>query len=129
MATAFPKTGGGYQYDDGNLGEIMFYNLGAIPVKTGTGTLTEAEVTAGIISVTTTATLTTPTGTELDTYLNASKVGTCFNLSLVSGAGVVSTLTGGAGVIVVGGVASASALSASFIFRKTGTGTWSAYRV
>ena len=126
------SVGGGYQYNDGNVNEV---DMSAIPdpgaAKTGAATLTVQELTQGVIvtSFGSALALTTPTGAAIDAYLTNAKVGSTFNLSIVQTAAFAATLTAGVGVTVVGSAATAAPGSALFTFRKTGVGTWSAYRM
>lgn len=129
---AFPGTGGGRQYGDGNLNEVVLGTSPAPVVKTAAATLTMAELTSGIAAVTSSGSysLTTMTGTEMDAYLTAAKVGSTFDFAINHASATnVITLAGGTGVTVVGLATVTGITSGSFRFRKTGTGTWSAYRL
>ena len=66
----------------------------------------------------------------MDAALVNARVGSTFDLAInhASATNVV-TLAGGTGVTVVGLATVTGITSGSFVFRKTGVGTWSAYRV
>jgi len=126
------SVGGGYQYNDGNVNEV---DMSAMPTpgaaKTGAVTLTMAELTGNVVLTNfgSALALTTPTGAQIDDYLSNAKVGSTFNLSIIQAAAFAASLTGGTGVTVVGAAATAAPGSAIFTFRKTGVGTWTAYRM
>jgi len=130
--TALPTIGGGRQVGDGNLAEVGLGVMPAPPAKAAAATLTMAELTSGIIACTSSGSysLTTMTGTEIDAALVSAKVGSCFDLAInhASSTNVV-TLAGGTGVTVVGLATVTGITSGSFRFRKTGTATWSVYRI
>jgi len=126
--------GGGYQYNDGNLNEVDLNVMSEPPAaKTGAGTLTMAELTGGVVVTNfgSALALTTPTGAQIDAYLGNAKIGSTFNFAIVGTGAFANTLTGGTGVTVVGAAATPATTiaSATFVFRKTGPGLWSAYRV
>jgi hypothetical protein len=128
----FGTVGGGYQLNDGNLNEVAMLEMqdpGA--AKTTAVTLTLPELTGGVVVTNfgSALALTTPTAAQIDGYLTNAKVGSTFNLSIVQTAAFAASLTGGVGVTVVGVAATAAPGSAMFTFRKTGVGTWSAYRM
>jgi len=127
------RVGGGYQVGDGNVNEIdMFTSPEPAATKTAAATLTMAELTSAIIPCTSSGSysLTTMTGPEIDAYLGNAKVGSSFNLAIChQSATNVVTLAGGTGVTVVGLATVTGIGSSSFTFRKTGVGTWSAYRI
>lgn len=127
-----PSVGGGYQVGDGNLNEVSLDYSPAPTVKSAAATLTMAELTSGIIACTSSGnySLTTMTGTEIDAALLNAKVGSTFELAINHASATnVITLAGGTGVTVVGLATVTGITSGSFVFRKTGVGTWSAYRV
>jgi len=129
---ALPSVGGGHQVGDGNLSEVTLGYSPAPPAKAAAATLTMAELTSGIIACTSSGnySLTTMTGTEIDAALTAAKVGSTFELAINHASATnVITLAGGTGVTVVGLATVTGITSGSFVFRKTGVGTWSAYRV
>jgi hypothetical protein len=130
----FGQVGGGYQYDDGNLNEVTMTVMPDPPAaKTGAGTLTVAELTGGVVVTNfgSALALTTPTGAQIDAALGNAKVGSAFSFAIVGTGAFANTLTGGTGVTVVGAAATPTTTiaSAAFVFRKTGPGLWTAYRV
>ena len=129
---ALPSVGGGRQTGDGNINETPLRIQPAPPAKTAAATLTMAELTSGIIACTSSGnySLTTMTGTEIDAALLNAKVGSAFELAINHASATnVITLAGGTGVTVVGLATVTGINSGSFVFRKTGVGTWSAYRI
>lgn len=129
---ALPSVGGGRQVGDGNINEVSLACSPSPTVKSAAATLTMAELTSGIIAATSSGnySLTTMTGTEIDTALVNAKVGSTFGLAINHASATnVITLAGGTGVTVVGLATVTGITSGSFRFRKTGTGTWSVYRI
>jgi len=128
------SVGGGYQYDDGNLNEVNLTVM-ATPgaAKTTAVTLTLQELTGGVVVTNfgSALALTTPTAAQIDDYLQQAKVGSTFNFCIVGTGAFANTLTGGTGVTVVGAAATPATTiaSATFTFRKTGAGAWTAYRI
>jgi hypothetical protein len=128
---ALPSVGGGYQIADGNQVEVSMTSRAQATVITAAYTLTAADFASGIIAATSSGSyaLTTPTGVLMDAALTNAKVGSSFDLTLTHGSATnVITLTGGTGVTVVGLATVTGITSGTWTFRKTGTGTWSAYR-
>jgi len=129
---ALSNTGGGFQVADGNLNEVIMTSRPQVKTITAAYTLTDADFASGIVYATSSGSyaLTTPTGVAMDVAFGNAKVGSSFNLSLTHGSATnVITLTPGAGVTVLGLATVTGITSGTWIFRKTGTGTWSAYRV
>jgi hypothetical protein len=108
----------------------------AAPVaKTVSGTLTAADILAGMITVAQGAgansTQTLPTGTQMQTALPASfAVNSAIDFSIVNtgAASETVTLAAGTGFTIVGGAVVAVGTSAVFLVRKTATNTFVAYR-
>ena len=133
---ALPTVGGGYQQNDGNLNEPIIGKAPAPATATSTATLTTTQLLSGILlgsPGSSAASYTTPTGTQIDDALSNAKVGSTFDLSIQnvdgSGSGVI-TLVGGTGVTISGlaTVAATAGTSQIWRFRRTGTGTYTAYR-
>jgi len=133
---AIPTVGGGYQQNDGNLSEPIISRMSVPNTATVTATLTTTQLLGGILlgsPGSSAASYTTPTGTDIDTALSNAKVGSTFDLSIQnvdgSGSGVI-TLVGGTGVTISGlaTVAATAGTAQIFRFRRTGTGTYTAYR-
>ena len=128
---ALAQVGGGYQVGDGNSNEVTMYQRAVPTAIAAAYTLTAADLASGLVSATSSGSyaLTTPTAAALDALLVNARVGSSFDLSLCLGTAVnVITLTGGTGVTVVGLATVTGITSATWTFRKTGDGTWSAYR-
>lgn len=134
---ALPSIGGGRQIGDGNLAEINLGAMAAPQTATATATLTAAQMLGDILlgsPGSSAATYTTLTGTLLDAAVPNAKVGSTFNLVIQnvdgSGSGVI-TLAGGTGVTISGlaTVVATAGTANAWRFRKTGVGTWTAYRM
>ena len=131
---ALPNVGGGYQFNDGNVNEILLDTQGAPATATTTATLAAADITNGLIVAspgTSAASYTLPTATLLEAVVNNAKVDSAFefgivNLGTSSGA---LTIVAGTGWTLVGSATVAITSSARFIARKTATGAWTLYRV
>lgn len=131
---ALPKVGGGYQVGDGNVNEI---SLGALTVVSLTGdtTVTAAQLASGLISCNKGSdaglTVTTCTGTALDTLLTNAKVGSFFDVTINnannSGTSSTVTFTAGTGVTLYGTGTVARHGSNTYRFVRTGDNAWAAY--
>lgn len=128
---AIPNGAGGYQIGDGNLGEVDIYTQGAPVAKTAAATLTAAELTNGIVTYTGAAVnLTLPTVADLEVLVSSAKVNSCFDFSIINtGATNAATVVVGTGWTLVGVAAVSAVTSATWRARKTGDGTWTAYRL
>lgn len=134
---AFPNGAGGYQVGDGNLNELRLGYAAAPAAVASSATLTAAQVTAGTLLVgagaTSAQTYTLPAASTIDAILTSAKVGSTFTLNVVntgtsSGTGALALGTG----FTDGGnatVAVAITAAGQFLFRKTGDGAWTVYRV
>lgn len=134
---ALPNGAGGYQLGDGNLNEAVMGYAPAPATATVTATLTPAQVLSGILlgsPGTSAASYTLPTVADLEATLSSAKVGSTINLSVVnvdgSSSGVI-TLVAGTGWTIVGlaTVVATAGTAQMFRARKTGSGTWTLYRV
>ena len=127
------NVGGGYQIADGNVSEVSMTTRPQVKTITAAYTLTDTDFASGIISATSSGSyaLTTPTGAQMDAAFTNAKIGSSFDLSLTHGSATnVITLTAGASGVTVVGLATVTGItSGTWTFRKTGTGTWSAYRI
>lgn len=131
-----PSIGTGYQYTDGNIGEVNIYAQGDPATATGTVTLTAAQLLTGLLvgnPGASAANYTLPTVAQLEAALggNTPKVNTTFevrfvNLGTTSG---VVTFVAGTGWTLVGRAAVPITTGATLIARKTGAGTWTLYIV
>jgi hypothetical protein len=129
---ALPNGSGGYQIGDGNLGEANLFVQGAPTALTAAATLTAAQLSAGLITYNGAAVdLTLPTVALLEADVSsAEKVNSAFQFTIINiGATNAATVVVGTGWTIVGAAAVAAATSARFLARKTGTGTWTLYRV
>ena len=135
MAQApLPNGTGGYQLGDGTVGEAILSVQGAPTALTAAATATAAQLAAGLFTFNGTAgNLTLPTVADLEEGIpSATKVNAAFDFSIINidAAGSDSvTLAVGTGWTIVGVAAVAVNTSAQFRARKTGDGTWTAYRI
>jgi len=128
---AIPNGAGGYQLGDGNLSEVSIGVQSAPVAKTAAATLTAAELTNGIVTYTGAAVnLTLPTVADLEVLVSSAKVNSCFDFSIINtGATNAATVVVGTGWTLVGVAAVSAVTSATWRARKTGDGTWTAYRL
>jgi hypothetical protein len=131
---ALPISGGGYQYGDGNLNEIILGEMSDPATATATATLTAAQLTGTILVAnpsTSAATYTLPTVALTEALLVNAKIGSTFELSVVNlgtSSGAL-TFAVGTGWTLVGSATVAVTSSARFIARKSDVNAWSLYRV
>ena len=134
---ALPNGAGGYQVGDGNLNEVQLGVQPAPQTATTGATLTTAQITGGILlgsPGTTASAYTLPTGTDLDSAVPSAKVNSSFDFSVTnvdgSTTGVI-TMTAGTGWTIVGlaTIAATAGTTGQFRARRTGTGTWTLYRL
>ena len=127
---AFPSLGGGYQFTDGNVNEPVLVIQSTPAAVSAAGTLTAAQLLAGIVTCSgTPGTQTLPTVAVLEAALVNPKVDSGFEVSFINTAGSTLTLAAGTGWTIVGTLTAATVTSALFRARKTGDGTWTLYRV
>ena len=134
---AIPSIGGGRQIGDGNVNELSLGIQSTPATATSTATLTVAQLLTGLIlgsPGSSAATYTLPTVALLEAALGNAKVDSSFDFSVInvdgSGSGVI-TLAVGTGWTIVGlaTVAATAGTAQMFRARKTGTGTWTLYRI
>lgn len=135
----FPNGSGGYQVGAGNLNEVLLTIQPTPTEKSGTATLTAAELATGIIYYTgPTATITLPDASTLDvntsTYsapMSNAKPNSAFDLSFMNVGGGTLTINASTnpGWTSYGTLTIATLSTSIFRFRKTADGTWSVYRV
>lgn len=129
-----PQVGGGYQYTDGNLNEVVLTVQGAPGATTATSvTLTAAELTGGLYTSTNASAvaITLPTAALTDTLLANAKVNSAFEIvfiNLGSASGAI-TVTAGTGWTIVGSATVAITTSARYLVRKTGDAAYTLYRI
>jgi hypothetical protein len=131
---ALPNGAGGYQLGDGNIGEAVLSVQGAPTAVAAAATMTAAELSNGLFVFNGAAgNLTLPTVALVEADITAaSKVNASLDFIIINidAAGSDSvTLAAGTGWTIVGVAAVAVNTSAQFRARKTGDGTWTAYRI
>ena len=123
---------GGYQIGAGATDEAIMFVQGAPTALTAAATATSAQLQNGLFTFDGTAgNLTLPTVALLEAdMLSAQKVNSAFDFFIINTDGADSvTLAVGSGWSIVGAAAVTTATSAHFRARKTGDGTWTAYRI
>jgi hypothetical protein len=129
---ALPNGAGGYQINDGNVGEALLFVQGAPTALAAAATATPAQLANGLFVFNGTAgNLTLPTVALLEADISSAiKIDAAFDFFVVNtdGADAV-TLAVGTGWTIVGAAAVALSTSAHFRARKTGEGSWTAYRI
>lgn len=132
---SFPTSGSaGYQITDGNVNSVEMVIQTTEQTATSTATLTAAQLTGGILVAnpsTSAATYTLPTVAVFETTYPNFKVDSGFilcivNLGTASGA---LTIAAGTGWTITGSATVAVTSSAQYQARKTGSGTWTLYRI
>ena len=128
---AIPNGAGGYQVGDGNLSEVTLGTQTTPVAKTAAATLTAAELTNGIITYTGAAVaITLPTVADTEVLVSSAKVNSSFDFTIINtGATNAATLTAGTGWTLVGVAAIVAVTSSTWRARKTGDGSWTAYRL
>jgi len=130
---ALPNGSGGYQFNDGNVGEALLFAQGAPTALTAAATATAAQLSNGLFTFNGTAgNLTLPTVSDLEAYVSsASKADVAFDFFVVNidaGADAI-TVAVGTGWTLVGAGAVSAGTSGHFRARKTGDGAWTCYRI
>lgn len=134
---ALASIGGGRQMGDGNVNEVVLNTQSTPATATSTATLTIAQLVTGILlgsPGSSAATYTLPTVALTEALLVNAKVDSSFDFSVVnvdgSGSGVI-TVAVGTGWTITGlaTVAATAGTTGRFRARKTGTGTWTLYRL
>lgn len=130
---ALPNGAGGYQLGDGNIGEAVLSVQGAPTAVAAAATMTAAELANGLFVFNGTAgNLTLPTVALVEADISAaSKVNASFDFIIINADATTDdvTLAVGTGWTIVGNAVVSEATSAQFRARKTGDGTWTAYRI
>jgi hypothetical protein len=131
---ALPNGSGGYQIGDGNLGEPLFFVQAAPLALTAGATASPAELVAGLFTFNGTAgNLTLPTVALLEAAYPSigEKNDSAFDFFVINidaGADAI-TVAVGTGWTLVGAGAVSAGTSGHFRCRKTGSGTWTVYRI
>lgn len=124
---------GGYQVGAGNVGEPLLFPQAAPTAVAAAATMTPAQLAGGLFVFDGAAgNLTLPTVEDFEeAFPSAVKVGTAFDFVIVNADGGSDdvTLAIGTGWTIVGVAQVDNATSAIFRARKTGDGTWTAYRI
>jgi hypothetical protein len=130
---ALPNGSGGYQLGDGNVGEAQLFVQGAPTAVAAAATMTSAELANGLFVFNGAAgSLTLPTVAQVEADISsASKVNAAFDFVIINADATTDdvTLAAGTGWTIVGNAVVIEATSAQFRARKTGDGTWTAYRI
>lgn len=106
------------------------FGMPAVGTLNATGTLTAALIATGYVTSSTAAavTMTTDTGTDLDTAFPDLLTGQAIEFTLANtGASNAITLAGGTGVTIVSGTGIPALKVQSYWLKKTGTATYSVY--
>lgn len=125
---------GGYQLGDGATNEALLFVQGAPTALTAGATATAAQLANGLFTFDGTAgNLKLPDVVDLETGMpSAVRVNQAFDFRVInidaSGSDSI-TLTTGTGWTIVGAAAVTAGSSGAFRCRKTGDGTWTAYRI
>ena len=129
---ALPNGSGGYQVGDGNLNTPVFGTITVPTAYTAAATLTAADLASGLVIYTSssTANLTLPTAAITDAAFSSAKVGSSFDVALVTTSTGVPTIVVGTGWSLAG-TSGAGVASKSVLFRavKTGDAAYSLYRI
>ena len=130
---ALPNGSGGYQFNDGNVGEPLLFVQGAPTALTAAATATAAQLANGLFTFNGTAgNLTLPTVADVEAYVSsASKVDAAFDFYVINiDAGTDDvTVAVGTGWTLVGAGQVDNGTSGHFRARKTGDGSWTCSRV
>ena len=136
---AIPNGDGGYQIGTGNINEADFVNTSAPVSIAATATLTAAQVLNGLIIANSgvssgAQTYTLPTVADFEAaFPSAVKVGATYTFRLVNiGTGTATAIVATAtGWTITGSLTMTIPITtgATLVARKTGTGTWTLYRV
>lgn len=132
ITPSLPNGNGGYQFGDGNLNEPDLVIQQAPVALTAAATLTATQLAIiGLFTYTgAAAAVTLPTAADMDTLVSSARPNHSFRFSLINIGGTnAATVTAGTGWTIVGTAAVAANTSSTWIARKTGTATWTAYRV
>jgi hypothetical protein len=123
---------GGYQVGAGATDEAIMFVQGAPLALAAAATATAAQLQNGLFTFDGTAgNLTLPTVALMEAGMpSAQKVNSAFDFFVINlDASDAITLAVGTGWSIVGVAAVSAVTSAQFRARKTGDGTWTAYRI
>ena len=123
---------GGYQITAGSDGEAVLFVQTAPTALTAATTVTAEQLSGGLFTFNGTAgNLTLPTVANLEADISsAQRVNAAFDFFVINTDGADAiTLAAGTGWTIVGVAAVSALTSAHFRARKTGDGSWTAYRL
>ncbi len=123
---------GGYQITAGSDGEAVLFVQTAPTALTAAATVTAQQLSGGLFTFNGPAgNLTLPTVADLEADISsAQKVNAAFDFFVINtDASDAITLVVGTGWTIVGVAAVSALTSAQFRARKTGDGSWTAYRL
>jgi len=123
---------GGYQITAGSDGEAVLFVQTAPTALTAAATATAAQLSGGLFTFNGTAgNLTLPTVADLEADISsAQRANAAFDFYIINtDSSDAVTLAVGTGWTIVGVAAVSALTSAHFRARKTGAGTWTAYRI
>jgi hypothetical protein len=130
---ALPNGAGGYQINDGNVGEALLFVQGAPTLLSANATVTAAQLSSGLFTVDSAAdiTATLPTVALLEADISsATKVNAAFDFAVVNiDSAYQVTFAVGTGWTIVGDAIVLEATSGQFRARKTGESSWTLYRI
>jgi hypothetical protein len=130
---AIPNGAGGYQINDGNVGEAVLFVQGAPTAITAAATATAAQLANGLFTFNGSAgDLTLPTVADLEEEISsAAKVNAAFDFFVINIDASTDDITvaTATGWTLVGNMKVDENTSGHFRARKTGVGTWTCYRI
>lgn len=127
---ALPNGTGGYQIGDGNLNEVILSVQATPNTYTTAVTLTVTDLENGLVICNsgTARNLTLPTAAATDAEIGSAKVGSCFDISLLSTGAAAGTFVAGTGWTLVGSGAGVIGQAVQFRAVKTGDAAYTLYR-
>ena len=129
---ALPNGASGYQITDGNVGEATLFVQGAPTAVTAAVTATAAQLANGLFTFDGTAgDLTLPTVADLEAVVSVDKADIAFDFFVINIDATTDdvTVATNTGWTLVGNMKVDEATSGHFRARKTGSGTWTCYRI
>ena len=130
---ALPNGAGGYQINDGNVGEALLFVQGAPTLLSANATVTAAQLSSGLFTVDSAAdiTATLPTVALLEADISSAvKVNAAFDFAVVNiDSAYQVTFAVGTGWTIFGDAIVLEATSGQFRARKTGESSWTLYRI
>lgn len=129
---SLPNGTSGYQFSAGAVGEALLFPQGAPTALTAGATATAAQLANGLFTFNGTAgDLTLPTVSDLEAVVNVDKPDVAFDFYVINiDAGTDDiTVATNTGWTLVGVMKVDENTSGHFRARKTGSGTWTCYRI